>query len=113
MLDGESELQLPAYVTATGTRDPSYVLDLHHSSWQHWILNPLSKPEIEPSSSWTPVWLITTEPQWELPDSKISKPNLCLPKGICGVGGGINLVVGIDIYALLCVCVCVCVFCFF
>ena len=23
--------------------DPSRVCDLHHSSWQHWILNPLSK----------------------------------------------------------------------
>ena len=39
----ESELQLPAYTTATATQDPSHVFDLHHSSWQHWILNPLSK----------------------------------------------------------------------
>ena len=39
----ESELQLLAYATATATRDLSLVCDLHHSSWQHWILNPLSK----------------------------------------------------------------------
>ena len=39
----ESELQLPAYVTATATRDPSLICDLHHSSWHCWILNPLSK----------------------------------------------------------------------
>ena len=39
----ESELQMPAYTTATATPDPSFVCDLHHSSWQHWILNPLSK----------------------------------------------------------------------
>jgi len=39
----ESELQLPAYTTATATSHPSRVCDLHHSSWQHWILNPLSK----------------------------------------------------------------------
>ena len=37
----EQELQLPADVTAAATRDPSRVIDLHHSSWQQWILNPL------------------------------------------------------------------------
>ena len=36
----ESELQLLAYTTATATWDPSHVCNLHHSSWQHWILNP-------------------------------------------------------------------------
>ena len=41
----KSELQLPAYttVTATATRDPSYICHLHHSSRQHWILNPLTE----------------------------------------------------------------------
>ena len=38
----ESELQLPAYTTAT-TQDPSCVCYLHHSSWHRRILNPLSK----------------------------------------------------------------------
>ena len=37
----ELELQLLAYTTATGTQDPSHIFDLHHSSWQHRILNPL------------------------------------------------------------------------
>ena len=37
------ELQLLAYTTATATPDLSRVCDLHHSSWQHQILNPLSK----------------------------------------------------------------------
>ena len=37
------ELQMPAYTTATATWDPSCVCDLHHSSPQRWILNPLSK----------------------------------------------------------------------
>ena len=37
------ELQLLAYATATATPDPSRVCDLHHSSWQCWILNPVSK----------------------------------------------------------------------
>ena len=39
----ESELQPPAYSTATATRDQSHVCDPHHSSQQHRILNPLSK----------------------------------------------------------------------
>ena len=39
----ESELQLPAYTTATAMQDPSFVCDLHHRSQQRWILNPLSK----------------------------------------------------------------------
>ena len=39
----ESELQLPAYTTATETWDPSLVCDLHHSSRQCQILNPLSE----------------------------------------------------------------------
>ena len=38
----ESELQLPAYVTATAP-DPHRICDLRHSSWQHQILNPLSE----------------------------------------------------------------------
>ena len=39
----ESELQLQAYTTATATEDLSSVCDLHHSSRQDHILNPLSK----------------------------------------------------------------------
>ena len=38
------ELQLPAYATATATPDLSHVCNLHHSSWQRQIINPLSKP---------------------------------------------------------------------
>ena len=36
------QLQLPAYTTATAKRDLSHIFDLHHSSWQRWISNPLS-----------------------------------------------------------------------
>ena len=39
----KSEMQLPAYITATAKRDLSCVCDLHHSSWQHWIFNSLSE----------------------------------------------------------------------
>ena len=39
----DSQLQLPVYARATATPDPSHVCDLHHSSRQCQILNPLSK----------------------------------------------------------------------
>ena len=42
-LGAESELQLPAYTTATATKDLSCICDLHHSSRQHQTLNPLSE----------------------------------------------------------------------
>ena len=40
----ELELRLPAYTTAIATKDLSHVCNLHHSSWQHWNINPLRKP---------------------------------------------------------------------
>ena len=42
-LGAELELQLLAYATATAMWDPSCVFDLHHSSQQCRILNPLNK----------------------------------------------------------------------
>ena len=39
----ELELQLLAYTTIIVTPDPSHVFDLHHSSQQRQLLNPLSK----------------------------------------------------------------------
>ena len=42
-LGAESELQLPAYTTATATQSLRHNCDLHCSLWQHQILNPLSK----------------------------------------------------------------------
>ena len=35
------ELQLPAYTTATAMQDLSHICDLHHSSRQRQILNPV------------------------------------------------------------------------
>ena len=37
------EIQLPGYTTVTAMQDLSCICDLHHSSWQHQILNPLSE----------------------------------------------------------------------
>ena len=42
-LEVESELQLVAYATVTAMPDLSHVSDIHHSSGQCQILNPLSE----------------------------------------------------------------------
>ena len=56
----ELVLQLSAYATATGTPDPSHVCDLHHSSRQRQILNPLSR-----ARNRTHILIDTAEPQQE------------------------------------------------
>ena len=38
----KSELQVPAYATAMTTPDLSHICELHHSLWQHQVLNPLN-----------------------------------------------------------------------
>ena len=68
----ESELQLPAYATATAMPDLSHVCNPHHSSRQHWIINPLSGPGIKPTSLWILVGFISTEPPGQLHPEIIS-----------------------------------------
>ena len=41
-LGAELKLHLPADIKATTTPNLSHICDLHHSSWQGRILNPLS-----------------------------------------------------------------------
>ena len=53
----ESELQPPAYATATATRDLSCICDLHHSSRQHGILNLLSKARDRTCNLMVPSWI--------------------------------------------------------
>ena len=65
------EMQLPAYATATATPDPSCVCNLHHSSWQHRILNPLSKASNQTGILMDTSGFVTTEPQQELPGFEI------------------------------------------
>ena len=51
----ESELQLLACTTATAKQDLSRVCNLHHSSWQHQTLNPLSE-----ARDWTHILMDTS-----------------------------------------------------
>ena len=37
------KLELAAYTIAIATQDLSHICDLHHSSQQGWILNPLNE----------------------------------------------------------------------
>ena len=39
----KSELELPTYTTATAEPDPSHICNLHGSSRQRQILNPLGR----------------------------------------------------------------------
>ena len=49
------ELQLLAYMTTTP--DQSQVCDLHHSSRQHWILNPLIEARDRTCNLMVPSWI--------------------------------------------------------
>ena len=73
---------VPAYATTTATQDLSHVCDLHHSSRQHRILNPLSK-----ARDWTFVLMDTSQ--------------ICFHRATMGTPG---------VFHFLFVCVCVCVF---
>ena len=53
----ESEPQLPAYATATATPDPGRIFDLHHSSRQCQILNPLSEARDPTPNLMVPSWI--------------------------------------------------------
>ena len=55
----ESELQLPAYTAATATPDPSRICDLHPSSRQLQILNPLNEARDRTRMLMDTSWVLT------------------------------------------------------
>ena len=61
------ELQLLACTTATATRDPSCICNLHDSSWQCWIPPPTKWGQrSNPPLQWILVGFISAVPQQEL-----------------------------------------------
>ena len=66
----ESELWLLAHATATAMPGPSHVCDLHQSSQQHWILNPLIEARDRTCNLRVPSQIVSAVPQWELPKAK-------------------------------------------
>ena len=75
------ELQLPAYTTATATSDPRCIYDLHHSSWQHQILNPLSEARGQTHILMDTSRVCTSEPQWKLHGSLFEAVGVKDPPG--------------------------------
>ena len=63
----QSELQLPAYTTATATQDLSHVCELHHSSWQCQMPNSLSEARDRTHILLDPSWIHFDTPPRELP----------------------------------------------
>ena len=53
----ELELLLLAYTTAKAMWDPSHICKLHHSSRQHWTLNPLSEASDQTRNLMVPSWI--------------------------------------------------------
>ena len=78
----QSELQLPAYTTATATQDPSHICNSHCSLWQRRILNPPSEARdqthILMDISWVLNPLATTGTP-RSPALQTAKPVLCPP----------------------------------
>ena len=73
----ELELQLLTYATATAMWDLSHVCDLHHSSWQHRILYPLSKARdrtlILMDTSWICHHWATTGTLWTAENLEVTR----------------------------------------
>ena len=68
------ELQMPAYTTATAMQDLSCFCDLHLSSQQHQILNPLSKARDGTCILWDASQIRSTEPRQELQERSLFSP---------------------------------------
>ena len=83
----ESELQRTAYATGAATRDPSLVCDLHHSSEQYQILNPLSE-----ARNRTHIFMDPSQPHF--PCATMGTPNRALTLHATGPAPSISLSIG-------------------
>ena len=70
-------LQLPVYTTATAAQDPSRVCDLHHSSHQCWIFDPLSK-----ARDWTLIFMGTSQAHYHWATTAGTS---CFPTFLCWI----------------------------
>ena len=63
-------MQLLAYTTAIATRDLNHIWELHHSSWQRRIPDPLSEARDQTHILLDTSRIPSPVPQWELPHIK-------------------------------------------
>ena len=83
----ELELMLLAYATTIAMQDLSCICDLHHSSWQRQILNPLCEAREKPATSWYLVGFVSAAPRRELPELGFcSSQELAGPRALLEVG---------------------------
>ena len=81
-MEVESELQLPAYTTATAMWDLSRVCDLHYSSRQHQILNPLSEARDQIFIFMDTSWIHFRCTAWEPPSAFLISLGVMLAYGL-------------------------------
>ena len=74
----ELELQLLACATATAMWDLSRVCNIHCSSLQHWILNPLCEARDRTCILMDASQFISAEPWWELHNTTFLRLTECL-----------------------------------
>ena len=78
------ELQLLAYTTVTAMQDLSRVCDLHHSTWQRQILNPLNEardrtPNLMVTSQVCYPWATTGTPLLDFKYKVLKSHGLSIP----------------------------------
>ena len=73
----KSELQPPAYATATATSDLSRIFDLYHSSRQRQILNPRSEARDQTCNLMVPNWIRFCCATMATPKMVIKREKIC------------------------------------
>ena len=72
-LGGELELQLLAHVTARAMQNPSHICNLHHSSQQYQIINPLTEARDQ-----THIFMDTSQVHYHRATMGTPLPFICL-----------------------------------
>ena len=93
---------LPAYARATATPDPSHVCDLHHSSRQHQILNPLSEARDLTCNLMVPSWIRFLCPTMGTPYNLFFWGYSSVNFGKCTESCNYSMMTTISIHSLTC-----------
>ena len=86
----QSELQLPACATVMATQILSHVCNLHHSSQQHRIPNPLSEAKDQTCILMDTSWFLFCRPTKGTPRRQISDSWKCMEMTWAEVRGSVE-----------------------